>query len=162
MAELVVLVGLQASGKTSFYRAHFAETHVHVSKDLLRNNRRPERRQRVLIREALAAGRNVVVDNTNSTREQRAPLIAIGREFGARIIAWYLESTVADSVRRNRLREGRARIPDVGIYATAARLEPPALEEGFVEIHRVRMVESAAQDSPEFVVESTTDPSSGR
>jgi len=162
MAELVVLVGLQASGKTSFYRAHFAETHVHVSKDLLRNNRRPERRQRVLIREALAAGRNVVVDNTNSTREQRAPLIAIGREFGVRIIAWYLESTVADSVRRNRLREGRARIPDVGIYATAARLEPPALEEGFAEIHRVRMVESAAQDSPEFVVESTTDPSSGR
>jgi len=57
MNELVILVGLQASGKTSFYRSHLAATHVHVSKDLMRNNRSPARRQVQLIAEALAAGR---------------------------------------------------------------------------------------------------------
>jgi len=31
--ELVVFTGLQASGKTSFYRHHLADTHAHVSKD---------------------------------------------------------------------------------------------------------------------------------
>jgi predicted kinase len=44
--ELAILVGLQASGKSSFYRARFAATHELVSKDLLRNNSKPERRQR--------------------------------------------------------------------------------------------------------------------
>jgi hypothetical protein len=35
--ELVIFIGLQASGKTSFYRACFAATHAHVSRD---NSRR--------------------------------------------------------------------------------------------------------------------------
>lgn len=44
--ELIIFVGLQASGKSSFYRARFAANHEHVSKDLLRNNSQPERRPR--------------------------------------------------------------------------------------------------------------------
>jgi predicted kinase len=64
-AELVILVGLQASGKSTFFREQFAATHEHVSKDLLRNNRTRNRRQRELIEAALWAGRPVVVDNTN-------------------------------------------------------------------------------------------------
>ena len=31
--ELVLFVGLQGAGKTSFYRRAFAETHAHVSRD---------------------------------------------------------------------------------------------------------------------------------
>lgn len=60
-----MLIGLQGAGKTTFAAQRFAETHVLISKDRLRNNRRPERRQQRLIAEALAAGRSVVVDNTN-------------------------------------------------------------------------------------------------
>lgn len=141
MAELVLLIGLQASGKTTFYRSRFADTHVHVSKDRLRNNRNPQRRQCALIREALAAGRDVVADNTNSTPEQRAPLIAIGREFGARIVGYALETSVADSLRRNSLRAGKERIPDVAIHVTARRFTPPRLEEGFDALYQVRLVE---------------------
>ena len=48
-AELVVLVGLQASGKSTFCRERFAATHVHVSKDELRNVRQREARQRELV-----------------------------------------------------------------------------------------------------------------
>ena len=43
--ELIILIGLQASGKSSFYKSHFVDTHVRVSKDLLRNNSRPARRR---------------------------------------------------------------------------------------------------------------------
>ena len=39
--ELVILVGLQASGKSTFFRERFAATHEHVSKDLFRNNKTP-------------------------------------------------------------------------------------------------------------------------
>ena len=60
--DLVILIGLQGSGKTTFYRTHFAATHEHVSKDVLRNNKNPSRRQAQLIDDALRAGRSVVVE----------------------------------------------------------------------------------------------------
>lgn len=141
--ELIILVGLQASGKSTFYRMYFAPAgdYVYVSKDRLRNNRQPERRQRQLIEEALAADRSVVVDNTNATVEARAALIQLGRAYGAAIIGYAFESSVGASIRRNREREGRARVPDVAIYATAKRLAPPTYAEGFDRLYRVRITE---------------------
>lgn len=144
--ELVLFVGLQASGKTSFYRTRFAQTHVHVSKDRLRNNRRPERRQQQLIREALGEGRSVVVDNTNPTRADRRPLIAIGRELGARVIGYYFASDVRECLERNRGRTGRELVPEVAIYATAGRLEPPDVSEGFDALYCVRLQEGGGFD----------------
>src|SRR5205823_4456709 len=125
-AELVVLVGLQASGKSTFCRERFAATHVHVSKDELRNVRQREARQRELVQAALTAGRSVVVDNTNATRADRASLIALARAFGARVVGYHFTSRVPESLARNRGREGRARVPDVAIFVTAKRWEPPA------------------------------------
>ena len=55
--DLVLFIGLQGSGKSSFYRERFAATHVHVSKDLWPNARKREARQRRLIAEALDRGR---------------------------------------------------------------------------------------------------------
>ena len=43
-AELIIFVGLDASGKSSFLRKRLAATHEHVSKDLFRNNRNRNRR----------------------------------------------------------------------------------------------------------------------
>lgn len=137
--ELVILSGLQASGKSTFARALFAATHTYVSKDLLRNNKRPERRQSRLVEEALAAGRSVVVDNTNPTLADRAALIALGREYGAVITGYAFESSAAASLERNGRREGRARVPPVAIYATRKRLVPLTYAEGFDRLYRVRI-----------------------
>ena len=132
--ELIIFVGMQAAGKSTYYRTHFAATHVHVSKDLMKNARSREMRQQQMIEEALAAGKSVVVDNTNPTPAVRAPLIAIGRRHGARVIACFFEAVVKDAVVRNRLREGRERVPDVAMYVTARKLVPPSLDEGFDEL----------------------------
>jgi len=40
--------------------------------------------------------------------------------------------------RRAWRREGKARVPDVAIFVTAARLEPPSYEEGFDRIWLVK------------------------
>ena len=137
--ELIVFVGLQAAGKSSFYRRYFAASgeYAYVSKDLMRNNRRPERRQRQLIAEALAAGQSVVVDNTNATVEARTPLIQLGRNYGATVVGYEFESSVGASLTRNRTRAGYARVPDVAIYATAKRLAPPTHAEGFDRLYTV-------------------------
>ena len=137
--ELVVFVGPQASGKSTFFRERFVASHEHVSKDLFRNNRDRNRRQRELVAAALGAGRSVVVDNTNPTVEDREPLIRQGREFGARIVGYSFETEPREALARNARREGKARVPDVAIYATVKKLAPPSPEEGFDELFCVRI-----------------------
>jgi hypothetical protein len=136
--EVVILVGLPGAGKTTFFRERFAESHVHISKDNLRNNRRPERRQRELTERALMAGHSVVLDNTNASAEERAATIAQARKHSARVIGYFFDCSPRECLARNALREGRARIPQIGIYATAKRLRPPDRAEGFDELYVVR------------------------
>src|SRR5262245_26773954 len=138
-AELVIFVGLQASGKSSFYRARFAATHELVSKDRFPNNRHPARRQRQLIEAALAAGRPVVVDNTNPTAEERQELVALAHAHGARAVGYYFASRMEECLERNRAREGKARVPDVALFATRKRLVPPSPAEGFDQLFFVRL-----------------------
>ena len=149
--ELVILVGLQASGKTSFYRERLAATHAHVSKDNFRSNPRPARRQRRLIAEAFAAGRSVVVDDTNPTAADRAELVALGRVFGAAVVGYYFPPDLAGSLTRNAGREGRARVPDEAVRIAARRLEPPTPAEGYDRLYEVRPVEGCG-----FVVQKDT------
>ena len=136
--ELVIFVGLQASGKSTFFRERFAATHEHVSKDLFPNNRNRNRRQTRLIEAALEAGRSVVVDNTNPAPSDRESLLEIGRGFGAGIVGYHFESGVRECLARNARREGASRVPDVAVYATAKRLVVPSRAEGFDELFCVR------------------------
>lgn len=139
--ECVILIGLPAAGKTSFYRERFARTHDLVSKDLLRNTRRPGRRQEQLIMASLSSGRSVVVDNTNASAALRAPLIALARAHGAEVAGYYFPTEPGDALRRNRARQGRERVPDVAIFAISKLLEPPSPAEGFDRLFTVRLDE---------------------
>jgi predicted kinase len=135
--ECVILVGLPASGKTTFYQERLAATHHHVSKDHWPNAPRKDERQAQLIRSAFRSGASVVVDNTNPAGADRAAIIAIAREFGARVIGYYFTATTREAVGRNRGREGKQRVPDVAIFTTAKKMIPPQREEGFDELYRV-------------------------
>jgi predicted kinase len=132
MPELVVFSGLQASGKTTFYRLRFATTHQLVSKDLWPNARHREARQRRRIVELLTAGQSVVVDNTNPTAEHRAPLVQLATHLNCSTLSYAFSSTVEDSVARNALRALDCRVPNVGIYTVAKKLTLPSSDEGFV------------------------------
>ena len=138
----MILIGLPASGKSTFFRERFAATHDHVSKDLLRNNRQPQRRQDQLIADSLASGRSVVVDNTNPSSAVRAPVIALARKHGAEVVGYFFATEAGDALRRNRARDGRERVPDVAIFTARKRLEPPTMTEGFDRLFSVRMNEA--------------------
>ena len=133
----MILVGLPGSGKTTFSRANFP-TYECISKDAMPNVRDKQARQDAALRAALRAGRPAIVDNTNVTPAERAAIIAIAREFGARVIGYYIEASTRDAVARNERREGKARVPKVAIFTSAKRLVPPALDEGFDELHVVK------------------------
>ena len=149
MADCIILIGLQGAGKTTFYRQAFPG-HAHVSMDLLPNARRKADRVVSEITAALDAGRSVVVDNTNPTAAVRAPLIAAARGRGAAVIGYYLETAPREALARNRRREGRARVPDVAIFATAKRMERPRMAEGFDRLYRVRAGEGGAFEVEEW------------
>lgn len=144
MGEVVVLIGFQGAGKTTFFEQRFSDTHVLVSKDRLRNNRRPERRQQRLIADALAAGRSVVVDNTNPSVAERAAIVATARSASARVVGYVFASSLEECMARNASRPPETRVPDVGIFATVKRFERPSRGEGFDELWSVRTVPARA------------------
>jgi predicted kinase len=138
--ELVVFVGLPASGKSSFYRARFAATHALVSKDLMPNNRRRAARQLELVTAALRAGRPVVVDNTNTRRADRAELLQVAAAWRIPAVVYHFTATVETCLARNRAREGKARVPDVALFTAKKLLEPPGDDEGFAARYDVAIL----------------------
>ncbi len=79
--EVVILCGFPGCGKTSFYRRALQPLgHAHVNRDTLKT----PAKCLAVARDALAAGRSVVVDNTNPSIEARAAYV---RYDGAEITA---------------------------------------------------------------------------
>jgi predicted kinase len=136
--ECVILVGLPGAGKTTFARQRYP-SHDHISKDTMPASGNKQARQDAALRRSLAARRSVIVDNTNVTPAERAAIIAIARELDARVVGCYIEATTREAVARNEGRTGRAKVPKVAIFTCAKRLVPPALEEGFDELHTIRI-----------------------
>ena len=132
------MTGLQASGKSTWVRDHLAATHAVVSKDHWPNARRREARQARVVAEHLAAGRSVVVDNTNPGPAERAALVALARESGVPVRAVWVDTPLAVCRARNDAREGGARVPLVGLFATRKRFVPPSAVEGFNRVDVVR------------------------
>lgn len=142
--EAVILVGIQASGKSTFYKQRFFDTHVRVSRDLLRT----KNRESLLMDACIRTQQPFVVDNTNSLAEERARYIVPARAAGFRVVCCFFRTGTRAAIARNDKREGRARIPIPGILRTYKRLEEPRPEEGFDEIYVV-----ALTPENEFVVE---------
>lgn len=136
--ELCVLIGLQASGKTTFCRQAFGGTHVRVSKDDFPNARHRQARQMRLIEAALLAGRGVVVDNTNPSPQEWAPLTELAGIQGVPAVAYWFAPDLAGSLARNAARTGRALVPEVGVRATARRLARPSVRDGFDVVYLVK------------------------
>ena len=136
--EAVLFIGIQGSGKTTFYKERFFETHVRVSRDMLGTRQR----QNLLLSACLAAQQSFVVDDTNVTKARRAEVVAPARAAGFRVVGYYFRTTLGDAIRRNRQRPPERVIPAAGVGGTFKRLEPPAWAEGFDELH---VVEVAAE-----------------
>lgn len=139
--ELVILIGLQASGKSTFARSRFGTSHMYISMDALGNNRHPARRQLELVEAALQQGHSVVVDNTNATVEVRKPLIELGCQYEAEVNGYYFAPQLKQCLQRNRARTGKARVPDIALFATLKKLARPSYAEGFSKLFYVQTTE---------------------
>src|SRR4051794_7604197 len=128
--EAIVLCGVQGSGKSTFYRDRFLETHVRVSLDLLRTRAR----EAAFLRLCLETRQPFAVDNTNPTAAERRRYVEPARAAGFRVIGYLVEVDAAQALARNAERTGRARVPAAGLLGTAKRFVRPTTEEGFDEL----------------------------
>lgn len=131
--EAVILCGVQAAGKSTFVRERFFDTHVRISRDLLRT----PNRERVFLTACLQTRQPFVVDKVNPTAADRRPYVEAAREAGYRLAAYWFDVPAEDAVARNAARPGKAKVPVQAILGTHKRLEPPSPAEGFGEIYRV-------------------------
>ncbi|MCB0587744.1 MAG: hypothetical protein KDD06_20800 [Phaeodactylibacter sp.] len=133
--EGIIFTGIQASGKSTFYKERFFNSHVRISLDLL-NTRNKENQ---LLGKCLELQQRVVIDNTNPTIEDRRKYINKFRQFKYKVVGYYFQSKLDDAVERNQNRVGKSKVLEKGIRSTYSKLELPGRKEGFDELYYVEI-----------------------
>jgi len=142
--RILLLVGLPGSGKSTWVSGKPGVLSSDALRELLAddpNNQnihdRVFRVLRGLLKHRLELERPVTyIDATNLTPKERRPYIKLAERCGGQMEAVFFDVPAEECVRRNR---GRNRIvPDAVIARMAAKLVPPALEEGFLRVTVLR------------------------
>lgn len=131
----IILMGIPASGKSTYCKEQFFSTHLRLSLDMLKTRHR----EKLIFQTCLDAKQPFVIDNTNASVAERKRFIGPAKEAGFKVVGYYFSSRVQDALERNRQREGADRIPGKGILGVAGRLELPSLMEGFDKLWFVGM-----------------------
>lgn len=146
MPVMNIMIGVQASGKSSFANSYLADYQL-VSLDKLKTRNK----ENLLLAELLSKRENIVVDNTNPTKKDREKYIKLAKDNGYRVVGYYLKSSLKDCLRRNSEREDSKRVPKLGVLGTYSKLEIPELSEGYDKLYYVYIKDNG------FVVEEWGD-----
>ena len=137
--DIVLMVGIPGSGKTTFCRERLFPLHLYISLDQLRTRSA----EAELFAFALKRHKPCVIDNTNVTVAERRRYIQLARkEKDARIAAYCFTPDLDGCLARNEKRTGRAHVPEVAIKCKLAKFEPPDFGEGIDEIYDVKVSEN--------------------
>lgn len=131
---MVLMIGIQGSGKSTFYHKYLADGYVRVNLDTLKTRNREEQ----LVSECFREGKSFAVDNTNPTRADRQRYIPLAQYWGYKIVGYFMESKLQTCIERNDQRSGSAKKPATAIAATSNKLQLPGFEEGFDELYFVK------------------------
>lgn len=142
--EGIIFIGIQASGKSTFYKKKFFNTHLRVSLDLL-NTRNKENQ---FIDKCFDLHQRFVIDNTNPIRKDRENYISKLKENKYKVIGYFFQSKIKESIKRNEKRKGKEKIPKIGILATHKKMELPSLNEGYDELYYVEIEKNSFSIKP--------------
>lgn len=129
--EVVVLVGLQASGKSALVKSRF-NNYTHISRDILGTWQKCVK----VLTEALPKGKSVVIDNTNPDVESRKRYIDVCGSVPCRCI-WV--ATPLDQAKHNeKFRQlttpHHKPIGGVTMNVYMSKFQEPHTSEGFIEV----------------------------
>jgi predicted kinase len=127
--EIVVLVGIPGSGKTTLALNSYPN-HKRINLDTLHTRNKEDEE----ISNALANGRDLIIDNTNTSIKSRSKYVQMAKLFGVSVKAVFLQCPLELALERNAHREGKGRVPDSAVRFYYKVLQPPKLDEGFDRI----------------------------
>ncbi len=134
--ELILLIGIQAAGKSIFYKETFFDSHLRINLDQLKTRFREQE----LVNACMNTRTKMVIDNTNVSRVERLRYISPAKQSGFKIFGYVFEPDLKSCLERNNERKGKARIPDAGLRNALSRCELPHMDEGFTDLFKVRLV----------------------
>lgn len=145
-AEIVLIVGAPASGKTNLYTTIFAPAgYVHVNQDTLRTRDKCLR----VVSDSISSGESCVVDNTNRDKATRKHYVELAKGLGVGIRCVYFDVPKAVCVHNNHFRafhgptrmdeQKRGVLPYTAIESFFKERQVPNTQEGFGEGGVVRV-----------------------
>ncbi|HEY0993188.1 MAG TPA: aldo/keto reductase, partial [Kofleriaceae bacterium] len=160
-AEVVVILGMPASGKSTLAAAYEARGYLRLNRDQIGGPLIAIARR--LDEELSRGARRVVIDNTYPSRASRAPIVEIAQRHGigvrCLVLATTLEDAQANAVARIIARHGRLLMPGAGADNELGRAkeidpraqfryrrdyEPPREDEGFASVEEVPFVRTTS------------------
>ena len=136
---MFILIGIQASGKTTFCQKYFSDCSI-ISLDSVKTRNKED----TAIRESIKTGNNLVIDNTNPTVAERKKYIDIAEQNDYNTVGIYFRSSLEECLKRNS--ERASNIPLKGMLSTAKKLQQPSYTEKFNELYYVKIEDN------EFIV----------
>ena len=143
--QILIFIGIPASGKTSFYNCFYKNDYKHINLDTLKTRYQ----EKLAMNEYLKNNENIVIDNTNITKEERKKYISTGKENNYKIIGYYFKSSIRECIERNEKRKNK--IPRTAVANKFNNLELPSFDEGFDELYYVSI------ENSEFKIECWND-----
>ncbi len=143
---MVLAIGLPGSGKSSWFKRHnitplssdmlrallFDDPQEQRFQDLIFSNLRSMLKARLIARRPMN-----YVDATNLSPHERHSWIKLAKDFGFELHAVFFDVPVEVCMERNQRRQRV--VPEEVMRRMAAKLRPPAFEEGFAKITVVRV-----------------------
>jgi len=137
MPVMAIMTGIQASGKSTFCKSYLTE-YDRINLDTLHTRNK----ENTAMEAAFLAKRDMVIDNTNPTAQDREKYIRKAKENGYCVVGYFMQSKLQECIARNEQREGKAKVPAKAIAATSNRLEMPSYQEGFDALYFVKLTEA--------------------
>lgn len=145
MQKVYFMIGVPGAGKTTYATTELSHA-VYLGTDAirkelfgkeltLRGHRKVHQllHQRLLL--AISAGKDVVIDCTNTTKKRRKVLLNLLPSH-CMAIAVFMDTPLHRALKQNHMRDRH--VPVLGICSMWHGLSVPVKEEGFEEILRVR------------------------
>ncbi|CAO3608788.1 unnamed protein product [Cunninghamella echinulata] len=149
-AELILLIGAPASGKSSFAQKYIIPNdYEYINQDTLKTKAKCIN----ACEKALKEEKSAVIDNTNSTVEARSQFIKVAKKYNIPVRCFMFTADIElckhNNYYRSIYKKERPLLSEIVFRVYSSQYQPPTLKEGFSKIESIDFIFSG--DDEDFI-----------